>query len=319
MKSLQHFAAATLSAAALASAAAAQGSGFPQLPASPMALSGSLGACDKTTAAAGAGCSLSATSDYSYAQGVCANIGSAANKLACQSRITKNLLAAQKLCVSQARARDAICDTLGQAAYDPAIKPADFSTVINNPLFPLKPGDVRRYRSGSSLVTVTVTADTLVLAGVTCVVVHDVNRVDGVIEEDTLDYFAQHRDGSVWYFGEDTISYADGIASTDGSWRAGVDGAKGGIVMFGTPLLNRTNRLEFNLGDAEDMAKSLAINQHVVVPAGTFNNAFKTFEFTPIEPDLAEHKYYVPGIGNVLTVNLETGEKEALVSFTPGP
>jgi hypothetical protein len=300
-----------VSAAALA-AAAAYGSEMQLAPRS-------LGACDRTTAAAGAGCSLAATSDYSYGQGICANIGSAANRLACQSRATKTLLSAQKLCVSQVSARDDICDTLGQAPYDPVIKPADFSTIINNPLFPLKAGDVRKYRNGSSLVTVSVTADTIVLAGVTCVVVHDVNRVDGVIEEDTLDYFAQHKDGSVWYFGEDTISFQDGIANTAGSWRAGVDGAKPGIVMFNTPLLNRTNRLEFNLGDAEDMAKSLAINQRVVVPAGTFNNAFKTFEFTPIEPDLAEHKYYVPGIGNVLTVDLETGEREALVSSTPGP
>jgi hypothetical protein len=89
--------------------------------------------------------------------------------------------------------------------------------------------------------------------------------------------------------------------------------------MFAQPPLGRTSRLEFRLGEAEDLAKIIARNKHVEVPFGTFDNALQTRETTPIEPDLLEFKYYVPGIGNVLVVNPATGEREELESFTPGP
>jgi hypothetical protein len=180
----------------------------------------------------------------------------------------------------------------------------------------MNPGDVRVYRNGNATVTVSVTDQTIQLAGVTCVVVRDVNVVNGVTEEDTSDYYAQDRDGNVWYFGEDTIAYHRGVASTEGSWRAGVDNAKPGIIMFAHPQLGQTYRQEFLLGTAEDMAKNVAFSQHVNVPYGTFNNAFETLEFSPLEPGGSENKYYVPHVGQVLSVDLVTGEREELVSFT---
>ena len=295
-------------AAALASVAF----GFFPLPAS------AAGICDQTTIAASIACDLDATSGYNIALGNCINLGSSSAMHECRSQAAKSFAQAKKLCVAQAPAREKVCDAIGQAAYDPKINPADFSTVIDNPLFPLKPGDVHVYKNGASRITVTVTSDTIELAGVTCIVVHDTNKVDGKIEEDTLDYYAQHKDGSVWYFGEDTISYEDGVASTHGSWRAGLNGAKPGIVMLAHPVLGKTYRQEFFLGEAEDVAKSIAINQKVVVPAGTYNNAFETKDFTPITPGNVENKYYVPGIGGVLVVNPATGEREELVRFTPG-
>lgn len=292
--------------------------GFAIFPAPAGAVSG---ACNKTTAAAATACGLAAGSDYNYALGTCANLGSAAARQDCQTRAGKDLVNADKLCVAQASARQSICNAAGQAPYNPIIRPADFSTVIDNPLLPMTPGSVYVYSNAgeNAEVTITVTSDTIKLAGVTCLVVHDVNRVDGEIEEDTLDYFAQHKDGSVWYFGEDTISYDNGVASTKGSWRAGLNGAKPGIVMFAAPTLGTTYRQEFLLGEAEDVARAVAFNQHVKVPAGTFTNAFQTKDFTAIEPGKVENKYYVPGIGNVLVVNPATGEREELESFTPGP
>lgn len=279
----------------------------------------SLGACDRTTAAAASSCSAQASGDYSLALGACENEALASDKQRCRSEATKAFNDATDLCRQQTQARDNVCDTIGQQPYDPAIVPSDFSTSITNPLLPLKPGSVWVYRNGLSQVTVTVLSQTRVLAGVTTLTVHDVNTVAGVVEEDTYDYYAQRKDGSVWYFGEDTIAYDDGTADTTGSWRAGVDGAKPGIIMFARPVLDRTYRQEFRLGTAEDMAKSLAVNQHVVVPYGTFDTAFKTREFTAIEPGGVEFKFYVPHVGNVLTVNPDTGEREELVSYTPGP
>ncbi len=279
------------------------------------------GACETTTVAAATACSLAAASEFSYDLGKCANLGTSLTREACRTKAGNVLAAAGKLCAAQAGARRSVCNAVGQNAYNPTINPADFSAVIDNPLFPLQPGSVYVYenKSDNSEVTFTVTSDTIKLAGVTCLVVHDVNRVGGVIEEDTLDYFAQHSDGSVWYFGEDTISYDNGMASTHGSWRTGLNGAKPGIVMFGPPTLGTTYRQEFLLGEAEDVARSFAFNQHVKVPAGTFNNAFQTKDFSALEPGILENKYYVPGIGNVLVVKPSTGEREELVSFTPEP
>ena len=279
------------------------------------------GACARTTAAAKAGCGLQASSDFKYAKGICANLKSDAAKRHCLSAARDDRAEAGKLCVSQAAARKHVCAAMGPGAYDPVITPADFSTTIDNPLLPMIPGSVYVYRnlSENAEVTVTITNQTIQLAGVTCLVVRDVNRVAGEIEEDTLDYYAQHKDGSVWYFGEDTISYEDGVASTEGSWRAGLDGAKPGIVMLGVRPIGKTYRQEFLLGEAEDVARTVAVNQTVAVPAGTFNNAFETKDYTAMEPGKSEHKYYVPGIGNVLSANLASGEREELVSYVPGP
>lgn len=278
------------------------------------------GICNQTTASAKAGCLAQAVGDNKFALGVCANVTSPAAKLKCLNRAASALTEANALCEDQAAARAQVCTAIGQAAYEPVIAPGDFSTTINNPLLPMKPGDVHVYKNGDSTVTVTVTGKTRKLLGVTCIVVHDVNRVAGVVEEDTFDYYAQKNDGSVWYFGEDSIAFTDGVADTHGSWRAGVDGAKPGITMPASPPLNgKTYRQEFALGEAEDIAKNISGNHHVVVPLATYNNAYQIRETTPIEPDLKEDKYYVPGIGNVLAIDRVTGEREELVSFTPGP
>ena len=307
MKTIPMIAAGLLSMTAVASTAHAQ-----QLRAT------ALGACDKTTIAVHASCNLSANADYNLSLGKCENDSSSSAKQKCQDNAARFLAEGTALCTAQAKGRQSVCNGLGQAAFDPKINPADFSSNVTNRFFPLKPGTVQVYKSGNSEVTVTVTSKTFKVAGVDCIVVHDVNRVDGEIEEDTLDYYAQDSKGNVWYFGEDTVSYQDGIADTHGSWRAGLNGARPGIIMPAQPALNKLGRLEFLLGEAEDMAVFIGKGETVDVPFGIFKNALKSRETTPIEPELLEHKYYVPGIGIVLSVNVRTGEREALVDFTPG-
>ena len=316
MKNLHCLSLAALALVTLATGTQAQSGASSQL--SALAASG-LGACDRTTAAAATGCASEASADLSYALGACENEPVLAAKQTCQTRATNAFNEARDLCLSQASARNAVCNAIGQLPYDPAFAPADFSVNFTNPLFPLKVGSVWLYRNGPSEVTVTVTPNTRKLGGVTTRVVHDVNRVSGVIEEDTFDYYAQRKDGNVWYFGEDTIKYDNGIADTTGSWRTGTGGAKPGILMFAHPVLNKTYRQEFNLGTAEDMARPLLFGQHVSVPFGTFNNALKTREFTAIEPGRAEFKFYLPNVGNVLTIDSDTAEHEGLVTYTPGP
>jgi hypothetical protein len=227
-------------------------------------------------------------------------------------------------CREQFAARQEICKTLGRDAYNPTINPADFVTVIDNPYFPLTPGSIYVYdgitEKGNEHVEVMVTNETKVILGVTCVAVRDTGTVNGVLEEDTIDWYAQDKNGNVWYFGENSLSYEGGlIMSLEGSWIAGVDGAKPGIIMKANPQVDDLYRQEFALGVAEDMAQVLALNQSTTVPAGTYSNCVETKDFSPLEPDVNEHKFYALGVGNVQTVDATTGNHLDLTSFTPGP
>lgn len=186
--------------------------------------------------------------------------------------------------------------------YDPVIDPANFVTVINNPYLPLRPGTtwvLRGTSDGEAEVnTVRVTSKTKVILGVTCVVVEDVVEADGELAEKTFDWFAQDREGNVWYFGEDSKEYEGGRAvSTEGSWEAGVDGAKPGIVMKANPRVGEIYRQEYYVGEAEDMAEVLRLDGTVKVKYGLFDNVLVTKEWTPLEPGVEENKYYARGVG----------------------
>lgn len=152
--------------------------------------------------------------------------------------------------------------------------------------------------------------------GVTTVVVRDTVRLDGEIIEDTFDWFAQHRDGSVWYFGEDTHEYEGGVpVNAAGAWEAGIDGAQPGIVMPAEPAVGDSYRQEFYEGEAEDEAEVLALGETVTVSFGTFDDTVKTADTTPLEPGVLEHKYYARGVGLVLEVNVnEDGTRTELVT-----
>jgi hypothetical protein len=220
--------------------------------------------------------------------------------------------------------------------YSPQINPADFSTTVDNPFLPLVPGTTHVYEletdEGKETITVTVTDETRVVMGVTCVVVRDTVRFEsaeseletaetspaeeGELVEDTYDWFAQDSAGNVWYFGEDSTEYEDGMAvSTDGSWEAGVDGSKPGIIMLADPQLGDMYRQEYYEGEAEDMAQVVALNTSVMVPYGSFAGCLQTKEWTPLEPDVFEYKYYAPGVGPVAEVNPENNEWVELVDI----
>jgi hypothetical protein len=275
------------------------------------------GACDQTTQAAAKACDFNAQNDFWIAVGSCDNLADAGKKAACNKQAQSDLQSAKSDCQAQTAVRQQLCQGLGQAPYDPTIDPQNFVKNISGPLLPLKPGTVYIYDiSGSPGGTDTffITRDTIDILGVTCVVVRDTATIGGQVTEDTFDYFAQDKQGNVWYFGEDTTQLQDGVVvGVEGSWRAGVKGAKAGIVMKAKPKIGDEYRQEFALGTAEDMARVVALNQNVKVPFGSFSNALKTFEFTPLEPDLRENKYYVPGVGNVLKVDLVTSEREELI------
>ncbi len=204
---------------------------------------------------------------------------------------------------------------VGDEPYEPTINPDDFVAQIDNQYLPLTPGTTLVYEGdtedGEERIEVEVTHETREILGVTCIVVRDRVWVDAKLAEDTFDWFAQDRDGNVWYFGEDSKEYEGGkVVSTGGSWEAGVDDAKPGIIMEANPEVGDAYRQEYYKDEAEDMAEVLSLNESVSVTYGTFENCLKTKEWTPLEPDVVEHKYYAPGIGVVLEVMVEGGEEK---------
>jgi hypothetical protein len=208
----------------------------------------------------------------------------------------------------------------GSDDYAPTIDPAHFVAGVNNPYFPLVPGTVFSYSvvETGEADTVTVTSDTRVVMGVTCMVVHDVASQDGVVHEDTFDYYAQDDTGTVWYFGEDTTAIDGGMTSKEGSWEAGVDGGQPGIIALGTPHVGDSYRQEFLAGEAEDEGEVVSLDASITVPAGTFTGCMETRDFTALEPDVEEHKIYCPGVGVVEAHATKGGaETEQLVAVTP--
>jgi hypothetical protein len=197
-------------------------------------------------------------------------------------------------------------------AYDPAIVPDNFVLTIDNPYFPLYPGTTFIYegRSDSEAErnSVVVTFRKKMILGVETTVVRDTVWVDGEIAEKTFDWYAQDRQGNVWYFGEFSQEYEDGVpVNTEGSWKAGVDGAKPGIVMPAHPRVGQTYRQEYYAGEAEDMARVLRLDASLTVPYGSFDDVLVTREWTPLEAGVAEQKYYAPCIGNIAVRQVEGG------------
>jgi hypothetical protein len=200
---------------------------------------------------------------------------------------------------------------LTTAAPTPAPPAArHFSTKIDNPYLPMKAGTRRVYRETENgevnRVVVKVTRRTRrVAAGIRARVVRDTVRHRGEVVEDTFDWYAQDRRGNVWYVGEDTTEYESGRpVSKEGSWEAGVDGAKAGIVMLAHPRVGRRYRQEHYPGHAEDRAKVLSRDEQAQVPAGHYRRVLLTKEWNPLEPKVLEYKLYAKGVGLVLTLGV---------------
>jgi len=207
--------------------------------------------------------------------------------------------------------------------YTPlAVEPANFVAAIDNPFYPLTPGMMMIFEGatdeGNERVETYVTQDTKRILGVDCAVVRDRVLVDGELVEETLDWYAQDKSGNVWYLGEDSREYDEGaLVGTKGSWEAGVDGASAGIIMPANPQVGDSYRQEYYAGEAEDMAKVVSLSESEAVPYGSFDNLLMTEEWTPLEPDVVEHKYYASGVGLVLEVMVQGGSgRVELVAVT---
>jgi hypothetical protein len=215
---------------------------------------------------------------------------------------------------------------LPQGSQPVNLDPADFTTEIDNPYWPMTPGARWVYREtdeeGTVLkVDVTVTDRTKLIAnGVEALVVHDVVSEDGEPVEVTDDWYAQDSAGNIWYLGEDTAEYKNGkVVSREGSFEAGVDGAQPGIIIPADPQPGLAYRQEYYEGEAEDKAKVLTLDAQATVPFGSFDGVLETEDVNPLnEPKPAvEHKYFAPDVGPVLAIGVSGGGgREDLVSYT---
>ena len=296
-------------------------------------------ACSKTTQVAYKACLEEAQDDYWITVGNCYNLADSDARDECLAVAKEELQDAKEECKDKREARTEICDELGEDPYDPVIDPddfVDFDGVLSeeevftpNPYFPLVPGTTWEYvaidAGGEELerIFVEVLEETKEILGVNCIVVRDrVWEIDGeeeVLIEDTDDWYGQDDEGNVWYIGEIAQNFEDGeLVDVEGSWKAGRDSAKAGYLMLADPAVGDYYRQEFFLGDAEDMGEVVARGQDSAeVPFGIYSNdVLRTRDWTPIEPDVFEFKYYAPGVGMVLEVNPDTGERVELVDMT---
>jgi hypothetical protein len=191
--------------------------------------------------------------------------------------------------------------------WAPGIAPADFVSQVDHPYFPLRSGGGWTYRAatreGIETLRIEVTGQTRVILGVTTTVVVETAALNGRTIEIAENWFAQDREGNVWYFGEASQDYdydTGQPAGTAGSWEAGVNGARPGIMMKARPSPGDTYYQEFAPGVAQDMASVISVTRRATVLGRTVGNVLLTKEWTALESNSLEHKSYAPGIGLIL-------------------
>jgi len=206
------------------------------------------------------------------------------------------------------------------------LDPADFSARIDNPRWPMTAGSRWVYRV-TDMETGHVSHDVIrathrtkrIADGITARVVKDVVTHHGRPVEVTRDWYAQDFCGTVWYFGEHTLEYRHGTPHDNGSWQAGRHGNQPGVALPARPRVGLTYREEYSKGVAEDQSRVLALDEQAQVGAGHFTQVLMTEDFSPIEPDVSELKFYAHGSGQaVLAVDVSGGsDREELIAYHP--
>ena len=283
-------------------------------------------ACSHSSLKMYSACSHGAADNFWVTAAICQNVAERADRRDCEAEMRDAYTSELALCRAQRVVRLNACKDLGQSPYDPQIDPVNFvdpleigTSVAANPYLILTPGYTRVYNTPTEVITITVTHNTAVILGVTCIVSRvTVRDSEGNLIEDTVDYFAQDVTGNVWYFGETTAEYEGGLpVSVEGTFKAGVERAKPGIAMLAVLPSGQLYREEFALGTAEDMARVISMTASESAPAASCRaTCLQTNNFTPISPSASETKYYAPGVGEIVAFPAsDPTQREVLVSY----
>ena len=215
--------------------------------------------------------------------------------------VHKNGVVAQSRASSPAGGAQAAASAAGWIS-EFAVDPSELATSGRNPFFILEAGHQSILESGAVRLVITVLDQIKRVAGVDTRVVEERETKNGAPVEVSRNYFAiSARTHAVYYFGEDVDMYSGGkIKSHEGSWQAGVNGARYGLAMPEEPLaVKRRYYQELAPKIAMDRAEIVSVTETVKTPAGEFTRCLKVEETTPLEPGQKEYKYYARGIGLV--------------------
>ena len=179
------------------------------------------------------------------------------------------------------------------------VEPGELASRGRNPYFILEPRYRLTLEHGDERLVITVLDETKVVDGVeTRVVEERESRKDALVEVSRNYYAISTRTNSVYYFGEDTDIYRNGkVVDHEGSWLAGVNGARFGLMMPGTPLVGGRYYEEIAPGVAMDRGQIVSVTGTMKVPAGSFTNVLRVEETTPLERGEREYKLYASGVG----------------------
>lgn len=297
-----------------------------------------VGPCSSAAVSMMRACAVDVMDDLFEGTAICTDILDDADRADCQADVELEVIDIEEECDAVFDARLALCEGVGDAAHEPMygeafatnfVDPLEIGdTVPVNPWFPLVTGNHWLYLGDGETIEVTVTDETKLIDGVTCVVVRDVASEDGEVVEITQDWYAQDVAGNVWYCGEIARNFeifagdnpeTPELVDIEGSWKAGRDGAEPGILLPFDPQVGDVFRTEVAYGEAEDAIEILSITAGEMATGGACaSNCLMTSDFTPLEPDVEENKYYVPDLGLIVEVDLETGDRVELELFTPG-
>ena len=302
--------------------------------------------CSETARLLFGSCGKEAEDDFLKAQAICLNVEDE-EQAECNADAVAQRTENLQLCRAQLTARFTVCGVLGEDEYDPDFDPVffdkDFTHLTRpNPYFPLGIGYRWDYRSGTETVTRKVQSRTKLIDDVTCLVVNDRVVDDGDLIEDTDDWYAHAKDGTVWYCGEEVKDFETfagdnpnkpELVSIDGSFKVGRDGDKPGILFPASPTRGLVFRQEFSLNNAEDIVEILStsykfgrdpvLDQFVPKQLAerfcSSGNCVVTKDYTPLEPGVFERKYYARGIGRFLEVNPSQRKISQLVNCNFDP
>jgi hypothetical protein len=297
--------------------------------------------CSATTDAQFKACRYEKLDDYHVARALCINISSRDARGDCFEDARVELAEGRSLCGEQRVQRLEICDELGEARYDRDFDPADFETDYHHlanphPYFPLTIG--YRWDYSGTLETNTITAldETKLIQGVTCIVLNDKRYEDGLLAEDTDDWYGQRTDGTVEFCGEAVSNFETfpgdvplrpERVSTDGQWKTGRDGIPSGAYILASPKVGEAHRSEFAPGLAEDTVRYLSLSygygsdraldenvpQALIETFCSNHDCWVSGENTGLEPGEFTRKYYARGVGFILGIDEETGDSVQLI------